>query len=187
MSENKLLFMGANAQGERQKYDYYATEPIAIDKLFEKEDFNNIWESACGEGHLSKIMIEKYNKKVYSSDIIDRGYGDVKDFLCITNQEWNGDIITNPPFIYAQEFVEKSLFIIPKGRKVAMFLKIQFLEGKKRKELFRTLPPKKVYAMSERIITAKNGDFEKYNCSTMFFAWFVWEKGYNKETTIDWI
>ena len=58
MKENKLLFMGANAQNEREKYDYYATEPRAADDLLSKEDFNNIWECACGEGHLSKRFIE---------------------------------------------------------------------------------------------------------------------------------
>ena len=37
---------------------------------------------------------------------------------------------------YAQEFIEKSLDVVEDGYKVAMFLKIQFLEGKSRKRLF---------------------------------------------------
>jgi|TARA_A100001518_G_C1223760_1_gene69863 23S rRNA A2030 N6-methylase RlmJ len=186
MKENKLLFMGANAQNEREKYDYYATEPRAADDLLSKEDFNNIWECACGEGHLSKRFIEN-GKKVYSSDIVDRGYGDVKDFLCIENQAWNGDIITNPPFKYAQDFVEKALSIIPDNNKVAMFLKIQFLESKKRKQLFKKYPPKKIYVYSERINTVRNGNFKDFKSSTMLFAWFVWEKGLYTKTEIDWI
>jgi chromosomal replication initiation ATPase DnaA len=33
-----------------------------------------------------------------------------------------GDIITNPPYSKAQEFVEQALKMIDEGRKVAMFL-----------------------------------------------------------------
>ena len=76
-----------------------------------------------------------------SRDLVDRGYGEVADFLAIDNLEWDGNIVTNPPYKYAQEFVEKALSIIPKGKKVAMFLKLTFLEGKARRALFRSTPP----------------------------------------------
>ena len=76
-----------------------------------------------------------------SRDLVDRGYGEVADFLAIDNLEWDGNIVINPPYKYAQEFVEKALSIIPKGKKVAMFLKLTFLEGKARRALFRSTPP----------------------------------------------
>lgn len=41
---------------------------------------------------------------------------------------WDGDILTNPPYKYAKEFIEHAMTIIPDGRKVFMFLKLQFLE-----------------------------------------------------------
>ena len=42
---------------EREPNDYYATEPKAIDCLLEggAELHNDIWEPACGEGHLSEM------------------------------------------------------------------------------------------------------------------------------------
>ena len=40
-----------------------------------------------------------------------------------------------------EQFVEKALSIIPEGKKVAMFLKLTFLEGKARRALFRSTPP----------------------------------------------
>ena len=44
--------------GERQKHDYYATEPRAVELLLEVEKFDkNILEPACGEGHISKVLI----------------------------------------------------------------------------------------------------------------------------------
>ena len=49
-----------------------------------------------------------------------------------TTEMWDGDILTNPPYKYAKEFIEHAMTIIPDGRKVFMFLKLQFLEGKAR-------------------------------------------------------
>ena len=81
----------------------------------------------------------------------------------------------------------KALEVIPEGNKVAMFLKLTFLEGKKRKHLFLKNPPKKVYVSSSRLYCSKNGDFEKHTSSAVAFAWFVWEKGYKGDTIIKWI
>lgn len=77
--------------------------------------------------------------------------------------------------------------MLPEGRKVAMFLKLQFLEGKARKKLFEKYPPKTVYVSSSRLICAMNGDFERYSSSAVAYAWFVWEKGYTGDTVIKWI
>jgi hypothetical protein len=110
------------------------------------------------------------------------------DFFNVKN--WDGDIITNPPYKYAKEFIEKSLSIIPTGNKVAMFLKIQFMEGKGRKSLFITNPPKTIYVSSSRLLCAKNGDFEqaiKNGGSAVAYAWYVWEKGFNGKTSVEWI
>lgn len=66
---------------EREAHDYYATDPKAAALLMDVETFAPaIWECACGEGHLSKEF-EKAGYQVYSTDLIDRGYGAVRDFL----------------------------------------------------------------------------------------------------------
>lgn len=59
---NKSIFTcnGASnhSEGERQVDDYYATEPKAIEWLMKLETLNhNIWECACGEGHLSMPLL----------------------------------------------------------------------------------------------------------------------------------
>lgn len=129
------------ALNEREVNDYYATEPKALELLLEKETFDPfVWECACGEGHLSEVL-RSHGYIVRSSDLIDRGYGESGvDFLA-TEQKFNGDIITNPPYKYAQEFVEHALDIICEGNRIAMFLKLQFLEGKARRKLFDKAPP----------------------------------------------
>ena len=116
--------------------------------------------------------------------MVYRGYGGQKNFF--DYKEWSGDIITNPPYKYGLEFVEHALKIIPDGHKVAMFLKIQFLEGKKRRKLFETNPPKTLYVSSSRLLCAKNGDFKNTNSSAVAYGWFVWEKGWKGDTIIKW-
>ena len=175
---------------ERAEHDYYATEPKAVDFLLEVEKFNGtVWENCCGEGHLSKRMIE-LGLDVVSTDLIDRGFGIGDVNFLETNTIFNGDIVTNPPYKYAVKFIEHALDIIPTGNKVFMFLKLQFLEGKSRKELFKKYPPKFVYVSSSRILCAKNGDFEgmkKSGGSAVAYAWYEWEKGYTGDTIIKWV
>lgn len=175
-----------HALEDRQSEDYYATDPKAAVMLMELERFNNnIWECASGENHLAKPLQDAgYN--VRTSDIIKRTpTTEIIDFLQC-NESWNGDIITNPPYKYAQQFVEKSMELVGNGNKVAMFLKLQFLEGKKRKSLFKKYPPKIVYVSSSRINCAKNGNFDQCESSAVAYAWFIWEKGYTGDTVIKW-
>lgn len=191
-SKSTYITLGASnhTDKERQHEDYYATDPIAAEILQEVETFNrNVWECACGEKHLSKVFEDRgYN--VRSSDIVDRCGNEVFDFLSIENQEWDGDIITNPPYKYAVGIICKALQIIPTGNKIAMFLKVQFLEGKERKRLFQSFPPKVIYVSSSRILCAKNAEFERMReggGSAVAYAWYVWEKGYKGDTIIKWI
>lgn len=175
---------------ERQEEDYYATEPKAMELLLEQEQFSpTVWECACGGGHLSRVL-ESAGYNVISTDLVYRGYGETvpHDFL---NDEpihgFSGDIITNPPYSHALDFAKKALEIVPTGNRVAMFLRLQFLEGKQRKEFFAENPPKTVYVSSSRLRCAKNGEFDRYAISAMAFAWFVWEKGYTGDTVVKWI
>lgn len=193
-SKTTFVQLGASnhSEKEREQNDYYATDPNSLKeflKALKRDNFtlhNDIWECACGEGHLSKVLIsEGYN--VYSSDLIDRNYGKGKiDFLKV-NKKWKGDILTNPPYKYAKEFVEKSLQLIDKDNYVIMYLKIQFLEGQKRRKLFNKFPPKYVYINSARQTCYINGDMSKRMSSASCFCWFIWEKGYIGEPVIRWI
>lgn len=180
----------AHSTTERQKEDYYATEPRAAKLLLEVEpELNNIWECACGERHLANVF-QSSGLLGRASDLVNRCDNEVYDFLSIDNLHWGGDIVTNPPYKYAKEFAEKALQIVDDGRKVCMFLKVTFLEGKGRKEFFLTQPPKVVYVSSSRINCAMNGIFDGLRTtggSAVAYAWFVWEKGYKGDPIIKWI
>lgn len=176
---------------ERQSEDYYATEPKATQLLLNEEKFSDVvWECACGGGHMSEVLKDN-GYSVYSTDLMDRGYeGTVLIDFLEHNAINNIDIITNPPYKYAKEFVEHALEISSTGVKVAMFLKLTFLEGKARKKLFEKYPPKVVYVSSQRLQCAKNGDFEKYGkgvSTAVAYAWYVWQKGFKGSPKIKWI
>jgi len=175
---------------EREGNDYYATEPKAVTLLMPLEDFSDmpVWECACGEGHLAKPM-QDAGLEIYATDIIDRGFGGVCDFLSPEIKQWHGHILTNPPFSLAQKFIEKGLDIVGDGHKVAMFLKLQFLESIGRKTLFERTPPRTVYVSRSRIACAKNGDFNgllKSGGSAVAYAWFIFQKGFIGKPTIEW-
>lgn len=193
-SHSLFVTLGASnhTDTDREINDYYATDPKALELLLEQESFSNdVWECACGEGHLSEVLINN-GYKVKSTDLIDRGYGiGGVDFLEIPLQEQvDADIITNPPYKYAQDFVEKAIESISDGHKVAMFLKLQFLEGKTRRKLFDKYPPSKIYVASGRINCCKNGDFSaenrKSHSSAQAYAWFIWEKPFHGDTVVKW-
>jgi len=185
---------------QRVENDFYATDPKSVEDLLINYDIDgsSFYEPCCGQGHISKVLEWYYPKaKHYASDLVYRGYGQGNiDFLntSINNLPIKGKkvdwIITNPPFKLAQEFIDKSLQLTNIG--VAIFLKIQFLEGQKRKEWHQKLPLNFVYVFSSRQLVLNNG--ERINpktgkewSSTMCFAWFIWKHGYSGEPIIRWV
>ena len=192
------LMLAVNPKADREANDFYATDPWAITKairVFEEIGLSkNVWECACGVGHLSKEL-EKYGYFVKSTDIADRGYGEVVDFLS-TDCKWDGDILTNPPFKYAADFIEHAMDCIPNDRLAVFFLKVQFLETSKMAALFKRCGLKYVIVNSERVCCAKNGQFNKYfqlgqhgayRGGTQLYCWFVFQKGYAGSPTLKWI
>lgn len=114
---------------------------------------------------------------------MDLGGGQIDFLKC--HKKFDGDIITNPPYKYATEFVLKALEL--SKRKVAMFLKIQFLESKNRwLKLFKDFPPSTIYVFVKRINCYRNDD-RSIKGSAVCYAWFVWDKEYTGETRVRWI
>ena len=188
--------MGSSSHSEtdRQRNDFYATDPLAIDKLREVYAIPQyVWECACGAGHLSGRLLETgYN--VLSTDLIDHGYGHVGiDFLKEKHlpEFLHGEdccVLTNPPFKYATEFVEHALKLLPEGQPAIFLLKTIALEGKGRYErLYRNGYLHAVYQFTERLMCAKNGDFDSLHGSAVSYAWFVFRKERCEAPVIGWI
>lgn len=195
-SKTTFVTLGASnhSETERELNDFYATDPNSLEiflKALKRDGFElhkNIWECACGQGHLSEVL-KRHDYNVISTDLIDRGYSEElpMDFLNETFEDFDGDILTNPPYKYAKEFVEKAVTDLKDGCYCVMFLKIQFLEGQSRKKLFDKYPPKYVYVNSARQTCYINGDMSKKLGSATCYCWFIWEKGFTGEPIIRWI
>lgn len=191
----KIVGSSNHTQEERQKNDYYATDPQACKDFLwafqdrDKEELDRmIWEPACGEGNLARLLMKR-GHLVLATDKIDRGFGNVHDFLENKDRlEWRGDIITNPPYKGNMdiEFVKRSLDIVSPGKWVIMLFKVQFLASKKRYFLFQNLPPKYIYIHSSRIKIWKNNE-DDGGSNALDYAWYVWKKGYEGDTVTRWI
>jgi hypothetical protein len=179
----------------REENDYYATSPFAIDSLlqFEKIPLDSfIWENACGEGNLSIRLVERGYSNIFSSDLIDRGYGHINNFLFspdfyyLKNNRKPEYIITNPPYKYAKDWVLKSLNSVTSDGKVIMLLKLVFLESQNRKELFDLGLLRNIYVFRKRLGVYKN-NIKSKNDGLIAYAWFVWDKSYSGNPQINWI
>jgi hypothetical protein len=174
--------------------DFYSTPEWATEELLKREKFDGlILEPCSGAGAISKVL-ERYGYEVISSDIRtdDHIYGEKGVDLLQIESTPAKHIVTNPPFFMATEAVKKSLDLIPDGGKVAMILKLQFLEGQKRYEFFKTTPLRTVYVFCKRVVfwnellQPDDGNRSKHG-GTIAFAWYVWEKGYKGKPYIEWI
>ena len=183
----KAFVLGiASDKKNRQLDDFYPTPPEAVRALLDAVEFNGlIWEPACGDGAISKVLIER-GYEVESTDLIDRGYGTPnRDFLL----EWTKtipNIITNPPFKHAEEFAVHALERATD--KVAFLCRLGWLEGVGRRSLFTTTPLSRVLVFSNRLAINRDGKPLPPGSSGMIaFAWYVWEHGYKGKPMIDFL
>jgi hypothetical protein len=155
-------------------YNFYPTPRYVTEALLEVEEFGSlVWECACGDGAISEVLI-KEGYEVVSSDIVDRGYGEVEDFF--QSDRTAESIVTNPDYDYAKEFVQTAL--AKTTDKVAMLLPLTFLTARTRYELLTLTPLKAVYVFSSRVSLYPHGWSGPKKGGVMNFAWFVWEHGY---------
>lgn len=132
------------------------------------------WEPACGSGHMSKVLKE-YFFAVRSSDAYDYRFGEIFDFLSISDHGGSYDwIITNPPFRHAEDFILRAMKAARKG--VAILARSVFLESVGRyRAIFRDIPPTKFAQFVERVPMVQ-GRLDKKASTATGYAWLVWEK-----------
>src|SRR5262245_39762590 len=143
-------------------------EHVILDKNFPR---HSVWEPACGEGHMAKVLTE-YFGRLDASDIFPYGYGEIMDFLApqaVRDTDW---IITNPPFRLAERFALKALSLANTG--VALLVRTVFIESVGRHErLFSRFKPAFVAQFTERVAMVKGRLNPKASTATSY-AWVVW-------------
>jgi hypothetical protein len=123
--------------------DFFPTPRWATFALIDNEKFaGDIWESACGDGAMSRVL-EETGRSVFSSDLYNRGYGESgRDFLSWSRKANN--IVTNPPYNSAEGFAAAG--VKNASRKFALLLRLAFLEGANRANtIFTKTPPSRVW------------------------------------------
>jgi hypothetical protein len=179
---------GANADGNREKDDFYPTPPEMTHALLGVETFDgSVWEPACGDGAISREMSEK-SIRVVSTDLVDRGYGEPRrDFLFESRMP--GDcrhIVTNPPFKLGEQFWEKACSLAP--GKVAFLCRLTWLESIKRAQLFERYPLARVWIcpwrprlQRGRVATKEDG------AGMLAFAWYVRDPAHVGAPQLHWL
>jgi hypothetical protein len=164
--------------------DFFPTPAWATRALMDNERFEgSIWECACGDGAMAQEL-KAAGYHVTATDLFPRGFGKSGvDFLAATNPVDN--IVTNPPYNVAEAFVAQGLTLA--RRKVALLLRLAFLEGANRaRTIFLEHPPARVWVFSERITFYMKGA-EQSGSGTTAYAWFVWDKDATGSTELRWL
>lgn len=175
----------------RAAYEFYPTPPEATRALLAAERFDgSIWEPACGEGHISKVLRE-FNHEVVSTDLVDYNYGEAnRDFL-LEKTPLARNIITNPPYGrgLADAFCKHAIDLTSRtGGKVAMLVAVQSLCHPTRTEFFQKHPPKVIYAVDD-CTCYPYGDPRKATRSILLqrYCWLVWDADCNGPTRFEWL
>lgn len=198
----KATLMGASSE-HRSALDFYET-PTVVTKAFLRASgwhpkTNVVWEPAAGNGAIADVIKDFFpGVTVVTSDIKQRDrmltmegdflkhqWGEGSEYLCVK------DIITNPPFSHAQEFVEKALDLVTGD--IVMLLRLAFLETTQRRALFEEKHLREVWVSSRRIhftspyLTQREKETGKKSNSGMAMAWFIFNRNYKGDPVIKWI
>lgn len=183
--------MGPQIHPKRAAYEFYPTPPEATRALLSAESFDGgIWEPACGEGHISKVLVEAgYN--VMSTDLVDYGYGEAgRDFLA-ERKPLAKHIVTNPPYGsgLADAFITHALSLTrDTGGSVAMLLNLAGLCHPMRHGFYIEHPPAVIYALDE-CTCWPYGDPKRATVSItkQRYCWIVWKPGHSGPTVFRWL
>ena len=203
--EDLFRIIGASnhCADEREAVDFYSTDPDCVKDLLELEQFGkDILEPCCGNGNIAKELTSA-GFNVIATDLYDHGYGTI-GVDCFSYKEIDKDIITNPPYSLTTEFIEHMINELKPGHKMALFLKLQVLEGQARyQKIFSQGKLKRVYVYVNRVACYKNDERYQKNDdgslkldkdgnpkkigSACAYMWAVWEADYHGFPEVHWI
>jgi hypothetical protein len=159
--------------------DLYETPETATRALLAVESFSGpIWEPAYGRGAIVRVL-RQAGHQVIATDLVDRGFPDSiggVDFLterCAPKGVQT--VITNPPYMHADDFVRHALALVPR---VVMLLRLLFVEGVGRTDILEGGRLARIHVFRERIQTHRDGWEGPRNSNPMALAWYVWEQAH---------
>ncbi len=181
---------------KRHPQDYYPT-PLklacaSLRKVDEQHKLlvNTVLDPGAGDGIWGQAasQVWRHGPCVIGSDIreLPRPWPYThwfrEDFLAATYR--NIDMVVgNPPYRFAQAFVERGLESVRDGGLVVFLLRLEFLASRKRaRGLWQRYPPHTVFVLPERPSYTGNGRTDATE-----YAVFVFKRGFAGQTTLDWL
>jgi hypothetical protein len=187
MARKRIIAGTGRAPLSERGNDLYETPPVAVHALLKVEPLPRvIWEPACGPGSIANVL-RSAGHRVYASDLVNYGCPESDsrvDFLMERSAPYGVEaVVTNPPYKLAGDFVAHALAL---GiAKVAMLLRIQFLESECRSSILDNGLLTRVYVFSRRLPMMHRHGWEGPKATSGFtFAWFVWEAGHRGRAEI---
>ena len=168
---------------KRRKNDFYPTPPLATYVLCKyAKPPHNVIEPCAGRGNIS-IELERQGHSVESYDLhkYDNPLTEIhqQDALDLPWKEPFCGIVTNPP--YHKNLPHKlSEKFIDAFDYTAMFVRLTFLEGIKRKKLFTKHPPSDIIFLSDRIRFSEKHiepiERDDQIGGMIAYMWIIWDK-----------
>lgn len=180
----------------RRENDLYETPPLATYILHKYSQLpKNIIEPCAGRGNISlELMRNGYNVKSYDLNSYNNSHiSNIiigQNVLELSKQTGYDGFITNPPYFndLPRKIAEKG---IEEYQYTALFVRLTFLEGMKRKKMFDKNPPSQIIILSDRVKFQPNMIYEpieeKEQIGGMIcYCWVIWDKD-KTDQKIDWV
>lgn len=176
--------------GRRSENEFYPTPPEAVRALLSVETFEGpIWECACGDGAIAKVLTER-GHQVVSTDLYDYSFGQSGvDFLREPVMRAK-HIVTNPPYGrgLADRFVLKALELAATTEgKVAMLLDLSSLCQVERTAFWRKHVPARIHAVDGIDCWPKHKPRPAERFMTRRYCWVVWDPAHVGPTSFNWL
>lgn len=178
----------------RIPHEFYPTPPEATRALMSVERFDGpIWEPACGDGGIARVLVEEFGQEVVATDLVDYGYGTAGVDFLEQYRPLGKHFVTNPPYGFGlgDAFTCRSLhFARQTGGKVAMFLNLMSLCQVKRTRWFRGNLPSRIWAVDNIVCWphARHGYGEAPKYFTKHrYCWVVWDPEHEGPTQFGWL
>ena len=179
----------------RNENDLYPTPPLATYVLHKYIDLpSNIVEPCAGRGNISIELIRQgYDVRSFDLFEYDNPLCNItigQDVLTLQKPDGVEALVTNPPY-------HKDLprLIAEKGVSeydlTALFVRLTFLEGKKRKKLFTNHPPSDIIFLSDRVRFGTDLiepiDRKDQIGGMIAYCWIVFRKEHTGATKLRWV
>jgi hypothetical protein len=178
----------------RIPHEFYPTPPEAVRALMSVEHFDGpIWEPACGDGGIARVLTDEFSQQVVATDLVDYGFGTPNVDFLEQRVARAKHIVTNPPYGFGlgDAFAARALWLTAAtGGKVAFLLNLTSLCHAKRNPWFRANRPARIWAIDS--IVCWPDERHGYGKAPRYFAkhrycWVVWDRQHDGPTQFDWL